>query len=70
MLHKYHVIYCVRYYPQFHVITVSFGTYYPWIQGSAYILITWQRDILKEFSLVSNIDVFILTGLSWLSILV
>jgi hypothetical protein len=33
MLHEYHVIYSVRYYPQFHVTAVGLGTYYPWIRG-------------------------------------
>jgi hypothetical protein len=33
MLHKYHVIDSVRYYPQFHVTAVGLGTYYPWIRG-------------------------------------
>ena len=35
MLHKYHVIYSIRYYPRFHVNAVGLGTYYPWIRGSA-----------------------------------
>ena len=29
MLHEYHVIYSVRYYPRFHVSAVGLGTYYP-----------------------------------------
>jgi hypothetical protein len=33
MLHEYHVIYRVRYYPRFHVNAVGLGTYYPWIWG-------------------------------------
>jgi hypothetical protein len=33
MLHEYHVIYSVRYYPRFHVTAVGLGTYYPWIRG-------------------------------------
>ena len=37
MLHEYHVIYSVRYYPRFHVTAVGLGTYYPWIRGSACI---------------------------------
>jgi hypothetical protein len=36
MLHKYHVIYIVRYYPWFHVTAVVLGTYYPWIRGHYY----------------------------------
>jgi hypothetical protein len=32
MLHEYHVIYSVRYYPRFHVTAVRLGTYYPWIR--------------------------------------
>jgi hypothetical protein len=31
MLHVYHVVYSVRYYPRFHVTAVGLGTYYPWI---------------------------------------
>jgi hypothetical protein len=33
MLHEYHVIYSVRYYPRFHVTAVCIGTYYQWIRG-------------------------------------
>jgi hypothetical protein len=33
MLHEYHVIYSVPYYPQFHVTAVGLGMYYPWIRG-------------------------------------
>jgi hypothetical protein len=33
MLHEYHVIYSVRYYPRFYVPAVGLGTYYPWIRG-------------------------------------
>jgi hypothetical protein len=32
MLHEYHVIYSVRYYPRFHVTAVGLGTYYPWMR--------------------------------------
>jgi len=35
MLHEYHVICSVRYYPRFHVNPVCLGTYYSWIRGSA-----------------------------------
>jgi hypothetical protein len=34
MLHEYHVIYSVRYYPWFHVTAVGLGTYYQWIRGT------------------------------------
>jgi len=37
MLHEYHVIYCVRYYPRFHVTAVGLGTYHPRIRGNACI---------------------------------
>jgi len=37
MLHEYHIIYGVRYYPQFHVTAVGLGTYYRRIRGSACI---------------------------------
>jgi hypothetical protein len=33
LLHAYHVIYSVRYYPRFHVTVVGLGTYYPRIRG-------------------------------------
>jgi hypothetical protein len=33
LLHEYHVVYSVRYYPGFHVTAVGLGTYYPWIRG-------------------------------------
>jgi hypothetical protein len=40
MFHEYHVIsryiYSGRYYPRFHVAAVGFGTYYPWMRGSAF----------------------------------
>jgi hypothetical protein len=32
MLHEYHVIYSVWYYPRFHITMVGLGTYYPWIR--------------------------------------
>ena len=32
-----HVIYNARYYPRFHVTAAGIGTYYPRIQGSAFI---------------------------------
>jgi len=38
MLHEYHVIDSVRYYPRFHVTAVGLGTYYPRIRRSACIL--------------------------------
>jgi len=39
VLHKYHVIYSIQYYPWFHVTAVGLGTYYPRIRGSACILL-------------------------------
>jgi ribosomal protein S27AE len=33
MLHEYHIIYSVRYYPRFHVTAVGLGMYQPWIRG-------------------------------------
>jgi hypothetical protein len=36
MLHEYHGIYSVQYYPRFHVTAVGLGTYYPWIWGQYY----------------------------------
>jgi hypothetical protein len=57
MLPEYHVIYSVRYYTRFHVTAVGFGTYYPWIWGTAvYRMNTcvhlWQY--LKELVLESE----------------
>ena len=37
MLHEYHVIYGVRYYPRFHVTAVHLGTYCTRLRGSACI---------------------------------
>jgi len=36
MLHKYHVMYSLQYYLQFHITAVGLGMYYPWIRQSAY----------------------------------
>jgi hypothetical protein len=33
MLHEYHVIHSIRYYPRFHITAVGVGTYYPLIRG-------------------------------------
>jgi hypothetical protein len=33
MLHEYHVIYTIPYYPSFHITTVDLGIFYPWILG-------------------------------------
>jgi hypothetical protein len=38
MLHEYHVIYSVWYYPRFHTTAVDLATYYPWIRGRTFIL--------------------------------
>jgi len=35
MLHDYHVIYSVRYYPRFHVTGAGLWTFHPWIRRSA-----------------------------------
>ena len=37
----YHVIYSVRYYPQFHVTAVGLGMYYPRIWETACVLVLW-----------------------------
>jgi len=34
MLHEYHVIYSVQYYPCFHVTVVGLGMYYPTDMGA------------------------------------
>ena len=44
MLHEYHVVYSVRYCPQFHVTVVGLGTYYLQIQGH-YCIITLNGQI-------------------------
>jgi len=40
MIHDYHVMYSVRYYPRLHVTAVGLGTYYPRIWWSACV---WHR---------------------------
>jgi hypothetical protein len=37
LLHEYHVMHSIRYYPRFVVTAVGLGTYYPWIRGHACI---------------------------------
>jgi hypothetical protein len=46
MLHEYHIIYSVRYYPRFHITAVGLGTYYLWVRGhySIVIGITLQTE--------------------------
>jgi hypothetical protein len=39
MLHKYHVIYGVQYYPRFYVTMVVLGTYYLWIREHYHICV-------------------------------
>ena len=39
VLHKYHIIYSIRYYPQFHITAVGLGTYCLQVRGSACTLI-------------------------------
>jgi hypothetical protein len=50
MLHKYHVIYGVWYYPQFYISAVGLGAYYPWMQG-----ITVPKNFYELFILYFNI---------------
>jgi hypothetical protein len=47
MLHEYHVIYSVRYYPRFHVTAVGLGTYYPWIRGHYCIFFSFLCNIIS-----------------------
>jgi len=49
MLHEYHVIYSVRYYPGFHITVVDLGTHYPWIWGHYCKWLSY-----KTFSLAIN----------------
>jgi hypothetical protein len=39
MLHEYHVVYSVRYYPRFNITAVGLGMYYQWIRGHYYIYV-------------------------------
>jgi hypothetical protein len=48
MLHEYHVIYSVRYYPRFHITAVGLGTYYPWIWGH-YCAKDWQTKFKRSY---------------------
>jgi hypothetical protein len=45
MLHEYHVICSVRYYPWFHKTAVGLGTYYPWIRGHYCIISCYCEQI-------------------------
>jgi hypothetical protein len=60
MLHEYHVIYSVRYYPRFHLTVVGLGTYYPWIRGLICILkaLVWKPK--NGFSHCSAILVYVI----------
>jgi hypothetical protein len=54
MLHEYHVIYSVRYYPRFHVTAVGLGTYYVWLWGHyctvfSRIYVTVLRQLSEHF---------------------
>jgi hypothetical protein len=50
LLHEYHVIYSVWYYPRFHITTVGLGMYlyYPWIWGHTFIMKTLSSNMLQE----------------------
>jgi hypothetical protein len=48
MLHGYHVLYSVRYYPQFHVTAVGLGTYYPWIRGHTVYIYIYTYMVIKK----------------------
>jgi hypothetical protein len=54
MLHEYHVMYSVHYYPRFHITAVSLGTYYPWIRGTTLIRITYIPH-REHFNVFTNI---------------
>jgi hypothetical protein len=47
MLHEYHVIYSVRYYPRFHVTVVGLGTYYSLIRGHYCIRVSLLNCVAK-----------------------
>jgi hypothetical protein len=42
VLHEYHVIYSVLYYPRFHTTAVGLGTYYPGYGDNTVLLLPWQ----------------------------
>jgi hypothetical protein len=42
MLHEYHVIYSVRYYPRFHVTAI--GTYNPQVRGHYYTYFAYDDE--------------------------
>jgi hypothetical protein len=55
MLHEYHVIYSVRYYPRFHITAVGLGTYYPGYGGTpayqVHVTCGFERARLTAFFL-------------------
>jgi hypothetical protein len=55
MLHEYHVIYSVRYYPRFHLTAVGLGKYYVWIRG--YYCICYFSQLFAYFSGTKNTKV-------------
>jgi hypothetical protein len=48
MLHKYHIICSVQYYPRFYVTTVGLETYYPWIQGHSCNMFKNKMGMMKN----------------------
>jgi hypothetical protein len=66
MLHEYHAIYSVRYYPWFYVTAVGLGTYYPWIRGHTCIA---RAEIFLFFHAAFTCNVFrplcLVTAGSW-----
>jgi hypothetical protein len=52
MLHEYHVIYSVNYYPWFHITVVGLGTYYPQIQEHYYIYVNSEVLVFIDLELL------------------
>jgi hypothetical protein len=50
MLHEYHVICSVRYYPCFHVTAVGLGTYYQPFGGTTVLKLCGVEETLLRYS--------------------
>jgi len=50
MLHEYHVIYRILYYPRFHVTAVGLGMYYLWILGPACTFTGVSLYVIEEYN--------------------
>jgi hypothetical protein len=61
MLHEYHVIYSVRYYPRFHIPAVGLGTYYSWIRGHycIYVIIVVEMLAFEKMRCRSTLTLYL-----------